>query len=160
MSERYFNESLVSIYRLEDIYDSYPYPLYIQMDEPVLIRFEDGDQFEIETPFTGEFIANMNSIPWDADREVCWENVNPSILLDFCVGGKIQDVIVNETSWNLYEGRRIIGDVTIKFTKDNHIYNMVFDSNISYMMLSVENDDGFVIHCPVKKLLKSMYKMK
>ena len=119
-----------------------------------------GDQFEIKTPFTGEFIVNMNSIPWDADREVCWENVNPSILLDFCVGGKIQDVIVNETSWNLYEGRRIIGDVTIKFSKDNHIYNMVFDSNVSYMMQAVENDDGFVIHCPVKKLLKSMYKMK
>lgn len=158
-SERYLNRSLDWFPQLADIDDSYPYPLHIQMDDPVLIRFEDGDQYEIETSRAGVFNANMNSIPWDADGTMCWQNVNPSILLDFCIGGKIEDVTVNE--WNPDENkeRRIIADVTIKISKDEHIYNMVFESYYDdYMLLTVKNDDGFVIHCSFKKLLKSMYK--
>lgn len=161
VSEHYFNRSLDWFIQLADIDDSYPYPLRIQLDEPVLIRFEDGNQLEVDTGSAGEFNAKMNSIPWDAQGTMCWENVNPSILLDFCIGGKIQDVTVNEFNPKENKDRRIIADVTIKFSKDEHIYNMVFESCYgTYMLLTVINDDGFVIHCPFKKLLKSMYKTK
>ncbi len=159
VSERYFNRSLKWFSQLADIDDSYPYPLCIQMDEPVLIRFDDGDQFEIETSRAGVFNAKMNSILWDADGTIGRDNINPSILLDFCIGGIIQAVTVNECTSRENKERRIIVNLTIEFSKDEHIYSMVFESIYDdYMLLTVKNDDGFVIHCSFKKLLKSMYK--
>jgi len=47
-----------------------------QIDEPLLIRFEDDDPFEIDTPQQPEFRMSMNCIPWNIEAGTNAPNVN------------------------------------------------------------------------------------
>lgn len=49
----------------ENIDSDMLYPCLVQVDEPILIGFSDGDTFEIDTPREALFRISMNCIPWD-----------------------------------------------------------------------------------------------
>lgn len=68
---------------------------YAQIDEPLLIEFEDGDIFEIETPQDPEFRMSMNCIPWWIKAETNQPNVEANILFSPCIGQEIVSVEVN-----------------------------------------------------------------
>ena len=66
-----------------------------EIDEPLLIEFEDGDVFEIETPQEPEFRMSMNRIPWWIDAGTNQPNADADILFSLCIGQTIKSVEVN-----------------------------------------------------------------
>lgn len=66
-----------------------------QIDEPFLIRFEDGDVFEIDTPQVPEYRFSMNCIPWFINAGTNTPNVKANILFKPCIGRKIVEVAVD-----------------------------------------------------------------
>ncbi|MGN0501927.1 MAG: hypothetical protein ACI4HN_03285 [Ruminococcus sp.] len=38
---------------------------YAQIDEPLMIEFEDGNRLEMLSPYEGRFQESINHIPWD-----------------------------------------------------------------------------------------------
>lgn len=69
-----------------------PYCRYAEIDEPLLIEFEDGDVFEIVTPQEPEFRMSMNCIPWGIDAGTNLPNVDANILFAPCLGEVITSV--------------------------------------------------------------------
>ena len=68
---------------------------YAMIDEPLMIGFEDGDVFEIDTPQSPEFRMSMNCIPWDIKADVNCANTDADILFSPCIGQQIATVEVN-----------------------------------------------------------------
>ena len=84
------------------------YLRYAEIDEPLLIWFEDNEHFEIDAPRDFEFRASMNCIPWDI-REGCnASNAHAAILFDSCIGRKIVEVEV--VSYNKSEESVMFSD--------------------------------------------------
>ena len=68
---------------------------YAQIDEPILIEFEDGDVFEIDTPQDPEFRMSMNCIPWWINAGTNQPNIEADILFSPCIGQEVVSVEVN-----------------------------------------------------------------
>lgn len=68
---------------------------YAQIDEPILIEFEDGNVFEIDTPQDPEFRMSMNCIPWWINAGTNQPNIEADILFSPCIGQKVVSVEVN-----------------------------------------------------------------
>ena len=66
-----------------------------QIDEPLLIMFEDDEVFEIDTPQEPVFRMSMNHIPWWIDAGCNLPNVYADVLFSSCLGKKITDVEVH-----------------------------------------------------------------
>ncbi len=64
------------------------------VDDPLLIKFEDGDIFEILVPQVPEFCMSMNCIPWSIAPGVNLPQINADILFAPCLG---QQVVAVET---------------------------------------------------------------
>lgn len=77
-----------------NIEPSIPYCRYAEIDEPLLIEFEDGDVFEIDTPQQPEFSISMNCIPWWIDAGANMPNADADILFAPCLGRIIDAVEV------------------------------------------------------------------
>lgn len=68
---------------------------YVAIDEPLLIGFEDGDVFEIDTPQEPEFRMSMNCIPWWIGADTSQLNIDADILFAPCIGQMIISIEVN-----------------------------------------------------------------
>ena len=66
-----------------------------QIDEPLLIKFEDDEIFEIDTPQEPEFRFSMNCIPWFIEAGTNSPNADANVLFAPCVGKKIESVSVD-----------------------------------------------------------------
>lgn len=120
-----------------------PYCRYAEIDEPLLIEFEDGDVFEIVTPQDPEFRMSMNCIPWGIDAGTNPPNVDANILFAPCLGGNIESVEIEP-----YE------------TDKDPMYNSAFDEKgtrkelVSSIILHLSNGtalciDGWIDFCQV-----------
>lgn len=69
-----------------------------QIDEPIIIEFEDGDRFEIDTPQASEFRMSLNCIPRSIESKYGVPNIQASILFAPCIGQLISEVKVNTYS--------------------------------------------------------------
>ena len=68
------------------------FPRSAQIDEPLLIMFEDEEVFEIDTPQEPIFCMSMNRIPWWIDAGTNLPNVDADVLFSPCLGKLITDV--------------------------------------------------------------------
>ena len=66
--------------------------LYAEIDEPLLIRFEDGDVLEILEETDGEHLVSMNSIPWEIKAGTNLPNIDASAFFKDCIGRTITAV--------------------------------------------------------------------
>lgn len=67
----------------------------IEIDEPLLIQFEDDDVFEIDTPQEPEFRFSMNCIPWYIEPGVNRYNADGNIIFSNCIGAAVVSVDVS-----------------------------------------------------------------
>lgn len=65
----------------ENIDPQFQFSRWVEIDEPLLIEFEDGDCFEIKTPFAGEYRFSMNKIPWGIHAGINLPNAEAGTLL-------------------------------------------------------------------------------
>ena len=71
------------------------FPRSAQIDEPILIMFEDEEVFEIDTPQEPIFRMSMNRIPWWIGAGTNLPNVDADVLFAPCLGKLIADVEVH-----------------------------------------------------------------
>lgn len=67
---------------------------YLEIDEPLLIKFDNDEVFEIVTENAPEYRMNMNSIPWWISHKINCPNVEANIMFSVCLGQKIVEVEV------------------------------------------------------------------
>ena len=122
---------------------SIPYCRYAEIDEPLMIEFEDGDVFEIDTPQVPEFRMSMNCIPWWINAGTNLPNADANILFAPCLGRTIRSVEVKT-----YE------------TDKDPIFNSAFDEEgnkrelVSAIVLRLDNGmslriEGWIDFCHV-----------
>lgn len=142
------------------ISEDFPIPLLFEMDEPVLFKFKDGDQFEILTPVEGSFNVGMNEIPWNAEARICSENVNGSRILEFSKGATITEIKVVKSAGRYFCDEDIM--VIIELMKEGKYdcrFQFVFESEChDYMYFSVQTLYGKILNWPYIKVAQSIYK--
>ena len=69
---------------------------FAHIDEPFLIKFTDGDVFEIDTPQTPEYQFSMNCIPWDIKTNTRTNNLDATILFAPFLNRKIVEVEITK----------------------------------------------------------------
>lgn len=79
----------------KNILPTQPIGRHARIDEPILLRFEDGDMFAMVTPMDSEYRMSMNDIPWDIQAGVNLPNVDANVLFSPWLGQRIVDVEVN-----------------------------------------------------------------
>lgn len=157
-TEGYPEELQQYVSKFENIDDNFPIPLSFQMDEPVLIKFEDGTQFEVLTNFIGYFNISINQIPWNAEGQINTENINASILLDIFKGAKILNAaIITHPDDEL--GEMIYAVSLDCHGEENNNFSIVFRSDCcDYMSMQIiDTRDKTVLNCPFLQVKRSMY---
>lgn len=110
------------------------FPRFAQIDDPLLIEFEDDDVFEIDAVQESEFRMSMNCIPWWINTESNPPNADAQMLFSPCIDQTIKAVEVH----------------TYK-TKKDPMYFVEFDEPpyerelVSYITLRFENGIGLRI---------------
>ena len=66
------------------------------IDEPFMIKFTDGDIFEIDTPQEPEYSFSMNCIPWDIKSGHQRNNIDASVFFAPFLGKKIVDIEISK----------------------------------------------------------------
>ncbi|MDD6728099.1 MAG: hypothetical protein PUE08_02635 [Eubacteriales bacterium] len=74
-------EQLREYSKYSNIPDDIEFDRDFEIDRPFLIKFENGDVFEIVCPMASEFRIGMNSIPWNIDFGTDEQNCDANILL-------------------------------------------------------------------------------
>jgi hypothetical protein len=103
-----------------------------EIDEPLLIEFEDGDIFEIETLQQSAFRFSMNCIPWWIDAGTNLPNLDANVFFSPCIGRTIKAIEVNtyladkHPIWNEYfddehSQRELVSDVVLRLDDGNGI---------------------------------------
>ena len=138
------------------------YPRYVQLDDPMIIKFEDGDRLEIDAPQEPEFRISLNCIPWRIEPSWGGSNVDATILFDACIGKQIDRV-----------------EVSTYMTKEDPMYNEEFpkekelvdriilwldDSTgisvspfIDFVDIAIIDSNKEAVKLPFKKLEEALY---
>ena len=69
---------------------------FAHIDDPFLIKFTDGDVFEIDTPQTPEYRFSMNCIPWNIQTNTRTNNMDATILFAPFLNRRIVEVEVTK----------------------------------------------------------------
>lgn len=115
-----------------------------QIDEPFLIKFTDGDVFEIETPQEPEYQFSMNCIPWDINSDNRTNNLDATILFSPVLKRTIVDV-----------------EITKEYVDTDPMYGCKFDEKgsrreiVTRIVLWLDNDlgvciSGWIDYCNVE----------
>ncbi|MBR0419987.1 MAG: hypothetical protein IJI66_12560 [Erysipelotrichaceae bacterium] len=75
-----------------DIDDEITFYRCLETDEPIMIRFEDNDVFEILVPEENAFMMSMNRIPRWTKAGINPNHVDGDVLFSNCIGKKIVSV--------------------------------------------------------------------
>ena len=92
--EQYEDEERQKRSEYHNIDPEMPYGCCSEIDEPFLIRFKDGDVFEIITPQEPEFRMSMNCIPWNIKAGTNNPNADANVIYASCIGKTIINVEV------------------------------------------------------------------
>lgn len=85
-----------------NIDDDFKFIRISEADEPLLIQFEDGNVFEIDTPQEPEFKFSMNCIPWNIKAGTNQPNMDANVLFDICLNKKITDIEIETHKTNIH----------------------------------------------------------
>ena len=143
-------------------------PLLAQLDEPLRIKFADGDVLEILVPFEGEFRISMNAIPWAIDSRIQQPNVLSDEIFQKCIGCTITSVEVNtfntETDnnnmdflipgGNGYERNEYIADIILRFDDQN---GLKFYGWFDYFHVEYVDHNNHIISQSFKDIEPSLF---
>lgn len=105
------------------------FPCWVEVDEPLLIGFEDNTVFEIVSSEETEFRFSMNQIPWWIDAGINDANLDANIFFAPCIGKKI---VAIETE-SLYSEEHP--------TRDDHLK----EEHVSSIVLRLDDGKGISV---------------
>ncbi len=82
----------------DNIDPQYSFYRWAEIDEPLLIRFADGDCFEIKAPFAAAYRFSMNKIPWNISAGINQPNAEANTVLGPAIGKTIVAVEIDKAS--------------------------------------------------------------
>ncbi len=80
--------------RYENFDPELPIQMWAQIDEPMLVRFADGNTLEILVDYEREYRMSMNRIPWDIKYGCNQPNVDAKELFHNCIGRTVAGIEV------------------------------------------------------------------
>ena len=136
------------------------------IDEPLLIEFEDGSIFEIETPQQPEFRFSMNCIPWWIDAGTNLPNLDANILFSPCIGRTIKAIEVNtyltdkDPIWNDYFDdkhfqRELVSDIVLRLDDGNGI--SVGAVMLDYCEIALIDENKQLLMMPFQELKPALF---
>lgn len=151
------------------------YSRFAEIDEPLLIKFEDetnsesifyeGDIFEIDTPQQSEFRLSMNCIPWRINAGTNAQNAEANQLLSPCIGHGITSVEINTFTTDTdpmfhkpfddkHTQRELVSDITIWL--DNEI-GIRIEGFIDFCHVSCVDKKQQVLTIPFSELTEAVF---
>lgn len=138
----------------------------VEVDEPFLIEFEDGDVLEILAPYEAEFRFSMNQVPWDIAAGTNLPNVDADVIFSECIGKEITDYVVNahmsdvapitrEPYNPLGTLQEVITEVVLRF-KDKTGLSMC-GCSIDFCQVALVNQDGEILEISLEELKPGLY---
>ena len=153
---------------MEIDYDE-PLTMLAEIDEPILIRFEDGDVLELLEECDGEHRVSMNSIPWSIKAGINRSNVDAAVLFNDCIGRTItavefytekydeKDNIWKTVNTAEYEGEEYVTDIVLRLDDGNalKIYGWIDFCHVLYV-----DHNNRPITKPFKEIAPSFYNLE
>lgn len=153
---------------MEIDYDE-PLTMLAEIDEPILIRFEDGDVLELLEECDGEHRVSMNSIPWSIKAGINRSNVDAAVLFNDCIGRTItavefytekydeKDNIWKAVNTAEYEGEEYVTDIVLRLDDGNalKIYGWIDFCHVLYV-----DHNNRPITKPFKEIAPSFYNLE
>lgn len=151
------------------------YQRFAEIDEPLLIKFEDetnsdslfydGDIFEIDTPQQPEFRFSMNCIPWWIDAGTNAQNVEANRLFSPCIGHCITNVEINTYTTDIdpmyhtpfddkHTHRELVSDITIWL---NNGIGICIEGFIDFCHVSCISKDRELLPIPFSELANAVF---
>ena len=91
----YFYDIINAIYKKDrEALGSMDFPCLIEIDEPLLILFEDGDILGIDYSDGSSIRMEMNTLPWDLRPGTNRKNFHANQLFRDILGSRISDIII------------------------------------------------------------------
>ena len=136
-----------------------------EIDEPLLIEFEDGDVFEIDTPQEPEFRMSMNCIPWQIGAGTNLPNVDADILFSPCVGQAIVAAEVHTYMTDkdpmfcgtFDEPRELVSHITLRL--ENGV-GLQIGPDLDYCEVSCVDADGETVKTPFSQLKEAIFDLR
>lgn len=138
-----------------------PFPRAVEIDEPLLIQFEDGDVLEIESPRENEYRMSINHVPWWTHAEINNPNASADVIFSPCIGKCIESVdIVTDLSekdpiCRLYGSMsELVSRLEIRFNDGN---GMCFSGLDDFCHVAYLNPVNEVGRMPFRQLKEALY---
>lgn len=158
-------EDLQNQPKYENIPPNLPFDRAVEIDEPLLIEFEDGDVFEIETPQDPEFRFSMNCIPWDIGAGINHPNLDANIIFAPCIDKKIiavevntfvtdNDPIFHEYFDEEHSLRELVSDIVIRLEDGNGIKIYAW---FDYCEIDLINEKQQILTLPFRELKPGLF---
>lgn len=134
---------------------------YSEIDEPILIEFEDGDVLEIEAPCDNKFRVSMNRIPFYINAGTNQPNVNSDILFSPCIGQTIASVEINcyiplgqmELFQEENDEKEIVDNIIIRLENGMGLLIRGVDDYCEVDCIDGDNKDTYISFSELKKAL-------
>lgn len=133
---------------------------YIESDEPLLIRFEDGDTFEITFPNECYLQMSMNCIPWGIKVGCNNQNCNADVFFSSCKGHTIRSVEVYGEINSIYRNgteQEVNAPAKIILRLDNGIGIAIYGWCFDYVRYDCVDENDRICTVPYRLLRESLF---
>ena len=153
---------------LEIDYDA-PITMFAEIDEPVLIRFADGDVLEVLEECDGEHRVSMNSIPWNIQAGINRPNIDASKFFKDCIGRTITSVEIHtgkncdkDNIWKSmntaeYKGKEYVTEIILRFDDGN---GLMFYGWIDFCHIVYVDHNNVSITKPFREVASSLFNLE
>ena len=99
-------ENYEELSNYENILPDTPFTRYVEIDEPIIIYFDNGDRLEIDFSEASNVKIGKNTLPEDIDFLLNGPNADMNIVFSNCIGGTIKgfEVIMSDELYSDYTG--------------------------------------------------------
>ncbi len=120
-----------------------------EIDEPLLIEFEDGDRLELSATWKHYYILTMNHIPWNIEANVNLPNIDANVLFSPLLNQTITgfEIVPNEVATT------VVCEIILWF--DNGL-GLKFYDYIDYGHFILTNRDDEYLYIPFGELKKGI----
>jgi hypothetical protein len=133
---------------------------YIESDEPLLIRFEDGDTFEISFFTENDLQISMNCIPWGIEAGCNYQNCDADVFFSSCKGHTIRSVEVYGEKTSIYrEGtaQEVNAPEKTILRLDNGIGIAIYGWCFDYVRYDCVDENDRICTVPYRLLRESLF---
>ncbi|MDR1976320.1 MAG: hypothetical protein LBQ18_04955 [Campylobacteraceae bacterium] len=100
-----------------------PCPMAVEIDEPMIIVFEDGERFEIDYSEASSVMMAKNTLPIDIKAGINFRNFDASKLFSPCIGQTIIGIKVTPSEYYPYDFTGSYG-MAIDYNQEAYIKKM------------------------------------